>query len=147
MSPDQQRTQAPDCTRRERIMRHFSTAPTCGRMRHLSCKAHRSITMEERMMNRLTVKHGVARSSNGLHALHMPLHFGLCLTMLLALALAALAHTTQVQAYDGEYQLPASGDYSPNRCTVDVWTSKDSEAGTTATIDMLIWFQHGHTYR
>jgi hypothetical protein len=127
-------------------MRHFSTAHTCGRIRHLSCKANRSKTMEERMMNRLTVKQGVERSYKGMHALQIPLHFGLCLKMLLALAIAALAQTSPGHAYDGEYQLPASFQ-SPNRCTVDVWTSKDSGADTTATIDMLIWFQHGHTYR
>jgi hypothetical protein len=101
--------------------------------------------MEERMMNRLTVKQGVERSYKGMHALQISLHFGLCLKMLLALAIAALAHTTQVQAYDGEYQWPSHD--SPNRCTVEVLTSSDLHAGTTATIDMLIWFPRGHTYR
>jgi hypothetical protein len=101
--------------------------------------------MEERMMNRLTVKQGVERSYKGMHALQIPLHFGLCLKMLLALAIAALAHTTQVQAYDGEYQSPSWK--APYRCTVEVWTDSDDDAGTDSTIDMLIWFQGGHTYR
>ena len=126
-------------------MRHFSTAHTCGRIRYLACKANRSSTMEERMMNRLTVKQGVERSYKGMHALQIPLHFGLCLKMLLALAIAALAHTTQVQAYDGEYQLPQWK--APHRCTVEVWTASDKGADTNSTIDMLIWFKGGHTYR
>ena len=97
------------------------------------------------MMNRLTVKHGIERSYKGMHALQMPLHFGLCLKMLLALAIAALAHTTQVQAYDGEYQKYQWK--APYRCTVEVWTDSGGDAGTDSTIHMLIWFQGGHTYR
>jgi hypothetical protein len=66
--------------------------------------------------------------------------------MLLALALALVAQTTPGYAYEGEYQLPATFE-SPNRCTVEVWTSSHSGADTDADIDMLIWFPRGHTYR